>query len=304
MLLLVISCSSNIAIAKIQGGSCQVMKPKALAIQRQDLTLSLDKVNSSSVYINNSALDVIETMVFTPPYYEPGLKKLHFEERPFNQLDIIVDGRKIEYKTLSQNTNNTLANSSKNSRIKPATYYYWLQRFPPAAEVHIVHSFKPILRVFRNNVKFKYQNIKQSNNFLLNKLLKKKSMYSKQDLAAQKAEHDNQETARLGQSLDEAFPYISKFCPSKDDYKKLLATFTTAAPEKTLITRELQYQLVNNDNWSQPIENFTLRIEHPENMLVLSCWPSKFNQTSANTLMFAANNYTPTENIAVLFVQK
>ena len=298
-------CATAVATAKIQGGCIQVMQPKALAIQRQDITLSLDKVTASYVLINNSALEIIETMALQAPYY-PELQKIHVDEQPFNQLEIIVDGNKIEYKTITQPNAQLPTDLAQPPLWRPGTYYYWQQRFPPAVEVHITQNYKPALRVFKNNIPYKYQANNKKRDFWLPKMLQKNlSEHEKQNIVhAERLESDRQEVKILQGNLKKYFPYMGQFISSEDDYKTLLPIFNTAAGEKLLIARELQYPLANNNTWACPIENFTLKIDYPQNMLAYSNWPHKFSQTGSNTLMFSASNYIPSQDIAVLFVQR
>lgn len=273
--------------AKIESGVMQFMKPKAITIHRQDVTLSLDKINSNYVYINNSALDLVETLVF-PVSKEPSIKKL-FEEQPFNNLDIIVDGRPVEYNTLERNLQNI------NGQPYTNVYYYWAQAFPPAKEVHIAQSYKPRIKLYRSDANFIAHHARHSHPWL-NFLRHKKCHEDNDEVDLEDQVQD------LEENLVEAFPHIEKFCPKHEDYISLLHALQHATPH-TLISREINYNLINNDNWSDAIEHFTLQIEHPANMLVLSCWPHSFARSSPTTLLFSAENYAPIQDIKLLFVQ-
>jgi hypothetical protein len=279
-------CYATTVNAKIQGGGIQFMKPKAIAINRQDVTLSLDKINSNYVFVNNSALELIETLVFPAPNNLE--KKKNIEEQPFNNLEIIANGIKIEYKTL-EHPLNIQGKSYTN------VYYYWQQQFLPAKEVHISQVYKPNVRIYRNNVHFASKT--NYSHPWLNKLRHKKSTQSTTVV------NEEDDLKNLKSSIANAFPYIKNFCPKNEDYVSLLHSFNNTN-QKILVSREVQYNLVYNDNWSGPIEHFTIQIEHPDNMLVLSCWPHKFARTSPTTLLFSADNYTPMQDLAILFVQK
>ncbi len=337
-MLLIIVCFLPLAEAKMQGGSIQFMKPKAIAIHRQDVTLSLDKITSNYVFVNNSALEIIETIVFPAPYYPQEKKKKFKEQQQFNQLKIIVDGRDIEYKNISLpismhgedlseffkslgisgDPTQIMAsiNSNENSRhIRNAlvehklidsktntplwnnkTYYYWQQKFPPAQEVHVCQTYKPNLKIYQNNIQYKLQKPSKHSNSWLNKLINKEPQ-KPVVIVNQKREIKN-----LKDNLTKSFPYIKQFCPANADYLSLLHSVRTPWQQK-LISRELQYNLINNDNWSNAIDYFTLKIEHPENIPALSCWPHKFEHSSPTTLIFSATNYIPTQDIAILFLQ-
>jgi len=80
-------------------GGIQFLKYPALAIQRQDVHISLEQVNVNYIFINNSALDLIETMVFTVPnagydqQYNP-------DEEQLQRYTLVANGRNIDYKTM------------------------------------------------------------------------------------------------------------------------------------------------------------------------------------------------------------
>ena len=125
-------------------------------------------------------------------------------------------------------------------------------------------------------------------------------------------EQKQQEFDNFLTSIDMYSNHLKRFCPSHEDYEKLLSEFKQSNPNKankkprvlSLLSREYGFGLTQDNNWAGPIKHFTLRIKHPENLPPMICWPQAFERTSPTTLLFQADDFVPLQDINLLLVGK
>lgn len=87
--------------ANIATGGVQFLKHPSLSIQRQDIHISLDQITVNYIFINNSPLDLIETMVFPVPTLNYD-KAHNQDEEPLQNFSIAANGREVDIKTLNR----------------------------------------------------------------------------------------------------------------------------------------------------------------------------------------------------------
>ena len=309
------------ALALIESGGLHFMKSPSIRIKRQDINLSLDKIKVSYVFQNTSAIEKIETLVFPMPSNLKQKNDKYIKEK-LNQVAIYVNNQPIELRLLeipisyssrdisriltsfglpmnpiaamhqidqSPNMDSIRRNLIKLDLLDPnhdtpkwfnKSFYYFQQLFPAHLDIQIKQSYKPTVNILKNPSNY--------TTFFKNKQNMVKKWYNKINFLKNKpAKIDNYDS------------YIKGFCPSPSAYKQL----AIALKNKKLITREINFNLMQNNNWEGPIEHFTIKIHHPNNMQPMLCWESPFTRNSPNSVLFEAKNYVPLQNISLLLVE-
>lgn len=88
------------------------------------------------------------------------------------------------------------------------------------------------------------------------------------------------------------------FCIDRGTYKAIL---NSAANGR--VSMEVDYVLTTGANWSGPIRDFTLVLKKPSPLDTLSlCFPGSFKKRDAHTLVSHMTNFTPTSDLAILYL--
>ena len=340
--LVVLLAAPKASVALIEAGGLHFLKAPAVAVERQDVSISLDKIKVSYVFTNTSALDLIQTVVFPIPYQEQTQQK-QFKEERLNQFTVTVNGRLVEHKLLerpisftgqdispilksfnlpsnpiealhrldtSQNMHNIRKRLVAMDLLDPKHdtpkwfskgFYHWQQLFPPAEEVHIFQAYKPSIRIHKGTIERK-QSLLQKPKRTLQNIFDKIRRKDPNDRLAEEIQ-TLEAVASFQSDLDRYAAHIKQFCPSMADYQKLMANYQQPNQKTKLVTREVRYNFMHDDNWSGPIRRFTLKIEHPANMQPILCWPTPFERHSPTTIVFEAENYLPLQDIALLLIE-
>lgn len=345
--LLILLLPFTTVLAKSAAGGLQFLKHPSIAIQRQDISINLDQVTVNYVFINNSPLDIIETLVFTIPYASYDHSYNNNQEALLKRYEVYSNDRKVDYKVmvrpisfqgedlydffrslgLSANPLEAMAqiNADYNSfaqakkylldrnLIDPGTntakwltktYYYWQQKFPPAEEVVIRQTYKPNVNLARYNIA--YNSEKRSSEKSNLGVLDWFNKHKRDDLKANdQIKAQDSEISAFAKNIDNQGIYLRKYCPTYNDYQQMLQSFALPTSKtNTMVTREINFNLMYDNNWSSPIEHFTLKIEHPPNNIVMMCWPEPMQQLNETTLLYEAKHYVPLHDIRLLLVKK
>lgn len=333
-LLSILTCFYSTSLqASIAAGGLEFQKSKPIHIKRQDVTLSLDRVSTSYVYWNASALDVIETLVFSLPEVESTDQ--HQPNEQISQFHVTVNGRQIDYETetrpvspqgvdltklltklnvpfeptLAEKTlsirasQTTLDQLAQNDLYDPITgrakwitrtFYYWQQLFPAAMDVHVRQTYKPAFNQSKADV---YQVEEAEKNIYEQIFDKIKRKTAAEKLRKQEVTYDL--------TIDAYSQHLKQYCPTKSDYETLIKSYDqTSGTLTNMYTKELSYVLTADNFWSGPREHFTLKIEHPSHMHPVMCWNLPFERKSSNLIVSEAENFLPLQDVNLLFIEK
>lgn len=329
-----IACAlSTTSLASIAAGGLEFQKSKPIQIKRQDVTLSLDRVTTSYVYWNASALDVIETLVFSLPELDSN-QQLNANQH-VSQFHVTVNGRQVDYETesrpvsyrgmdlsqlltnlnvpfepataekyLSQHHQQTIVDQlAQNDLYDPITgkakwisktFYYWQQMFPAATDVHVRQSYKPAF----NSSKAQVYQVEEPDKNIYQQIFDKIKRKTPAEKSALKQ-------AQYQLNVDAYGQHLKQYCPSKADYEALIGAYDeTSGTLSKMYTKELAYILTADNFWSGPRAHFTLKIEHPQHMHPVMCWNLPLERKSSSLVVSEAENFLPLQDIHLLFVEK
>lgn len=316
-----------ITAAQSYAGGLHFMRSPDLVIERQDIALNLDRVSVEYVLNNTSNLDIIETLVFTLPVKSQFSVTVNNQATSYNIMQRAISYTGTDISNILKNLGlphdpitamhsidaSTNRDSIRNKLIamnlldpKDETpkwfvkiFYYWQQKFPAHAKIHIRQIYKP--SILSKNIKIKGM----SEIFNIPTKIVKKIFNVAVNWTFEDVQDDNNAAENLQSQLEKHNPQIKEFCPTIKDYLAIMSPNKKIDSNPSLVaTKELNYDYYSQDIWATPINHFTLSIESPKNMHPMLCWNGDFKQRGESTLLFEADNYVPLQNISILFVEK
>jgi len=292
-LLLIISFSlayGDDSAAEVTPAGLQFKELKEVSIEREDLSISLESIDVSMTFINNSSHDISTTVAFPIPDYKFDPPEGFAE---FNDFSVEVDGKPIEFKTEAkaiiegkdyakilnemhvpfQDINASLSyldSMSDSNRDKlidigiiDTAYfrnfpswsvrkkYYWTQVFPAGKSITVKHRYTPY---FGFNYFGYWKNIS---------LFKKKT------------------------------------CADK----KIMDQIESCSNKSMATVQWVSYILKSALNWKQPMKVFHLTVCKPQGAMISTCFRHHLTQIDPETYEATINNFIPDSDLSLYFIQ-
>jgi hypothetical protein len=249
-------------------------KSVSIAMISEELNIG-SKIRIHYTFKNTSATDVTETVAFPIPELckeESGGSLsdsgLDFDVNSRNPMNLKVS---VDQKDQSVEIEKTWKKGSHGTNCLHFTYY-WRQTFPSAKVVDVVQSYEP-----RNWADASGRFQQEWNQFLAKTPVK--------DAGMTREFKDTRERYCMDTDLDQQYQIA-----------------THLADEPLVFVEGLKYILTTANTWSGPISDFSIKIEPENARWVSTCWKGLKGQHT-KTLSWKTKNFTPTQEIELLFVR-
>lgn len=322
---LMLCCYCSYVNAQTNLGGIYSQHSPNIVIEQQNINISPDMIKIMYSFRNTLATPIHETLGFSFPNYG---------EENTRQFSVTVNHIPLQYQTTQRAINNNGndisvqlralgipfdpvaamhhldASSNRSSMIARLrsikaidkedlplwmvkTFYFWQQEFPPNNSIVIEQTYKPT----SNNTQLSLnavQGLLKMPLRLIKKAVRMAIYWSADDVAS----------TNLREFLERQAPQIKNYCPDKSDFNVLAMAYKKPMTKSTVEIKEIELAINNNDIWTSPVSNFSLKIEAPENMHPLICWNDKLDVSKNSSLRFTAENYIPMQNIQVMYIEK
>lgn len=303
---------ANDTLVEITPQGLQFKIEKNISIEREDLYISLKKVEISYIFKNHSNKDITAEMAFPiPPYQIHDLKMVTHSHKPINFRDFIVEvnNRQITYKkeirALVNGKDHTALLRSLNISIEDFGKYDFAN---PNQESDISKLTEENRKVLVNlgilnvteprwTVEMKYH-WKQT--FPVNSNVSIKHGYTPYYGGQYDVFHWNKWTNKLEGDINEMI--LKESCldqkTKKAIEKKIIGKF-----EVNIDYSWVSYILTTANNWKTPIKDFHLILEKEENEMISLCFDHKLVKTNPNRFEAHVENFVPKRDLKVYFIR-
>jgi hypothetical protein len=312
--------------ASIAAGGIVMTREPRITMAKEVLFISASKVKVDYDFRNDADTDITTEVAFPIPSYRLDFVKYSIKEQGFEDFKLLVDGKPVQFNVevkamLGQrDVTGTLKvygidvatfghfdedhNQSRDIRRLSAAQraalvraglldadpytdwagwsvekkYYWSQTFPAHATVHISHTYSPVVGFG----------------------LVPQSSFRAAMTSASASDRNNRDVDR--ESLKE----VKSVCPT-DALLSSLEKASSQDPTNDYGYLEyVDFILTTANTWKQPISDFTLLIERPndghrKSYAVSLCWPGKVEQIDPNLFKATATDLVPTRELRVGF---
>ena len=305
---------ANDTVVEITPKGLQFKIEKNISIEREDLYISLKKVEVSYIFKNHSDKDITAEMAFpVPPYQIHDLKIVNHSHKPINFRDFIVEvnKRQITYKkeiralvngkdhtALLRNLNISIedfgkydfANPNQESDISKLTR----ENKKVLADLGILNVTEP-----RWTVEMKYH---WTQTFPANNTVNIKHSYTPYYGGRYQVfqEWENKVLGEIDWEIAEGSCLNQK--TKKAIEKKMIAKVKETNKMINLNYDWVSYILTTANNWKKPIKDFQLIIEKPENAIMSLCFDHKLLKTSPTRCEANIKNFIPEKDLKVYFI--
>lgn len=294
---------ANDGIGSVSAGGIVFGKTTAIAMKKEVLYVSHDKISVDYDFINESSAEVEETIVFPLPAYSAAY---HDGEMYYGQpadFVIQVDGKAVPYQTVLRAT-------LEGKDVTPALKGAGLTE----AQIAYFPSFSPFDKAKAAALTAQQQktligqgllaHLGESDTEWVPAWLVQVNYVWKQKFPAAKTVHVYHQyqpfvAAGPGQSgLDENFK--KDYCADPAFYaswKKL-----AAKSQDYVNANWVSYILTTGNTWKNGIEDFTLNlVKRDPGELISLCFPGSFKKINPTTLQVQLKNFKPGQELKVYF---
>lgn len=303
LLLLPALALANDGIASVKAGGIEFRKSATLAMKKEVLNVSYDKISVDYDFVNESAAPVSETIVFPLPQYGPayGMSNEYFGQ-PGN-FSILVDGRAVAFRTVVEAT---LDGKDVSAGLKAAGL----------TDEQI--AYYPLFSPFDKKVA--PLTAAQQRQLIAHKLLvpwdgdgdwipawKVRINYVwRQTFLPHTPVHVRHQYAPFvdggpgASSIGEKKDFIKSHCGDQDFFN----AWNRLHPKENsyVAAAWVSYILKTGNTWKNGIEDFTLNLVKKDPKEIVSlCFPGKFVKINPTTLQVRLRNFKPTQDLAIFF---
>jgi len=299
-LLLPALAGANDGIGGVSAGGIVFGKTDAIAMKKEVLTVSHRLISVDYEFVNESAKDVVETIIFPLPVYTATLlPSPTYYGQPGN-FSITVDGKPVDFRTevRAMLDDEDVTAQLHGVGISDAQIAYH-QDFGPQAKAPPLTAKQrqqlTALKLIGTGPSDEQEplwsiqvNYVWRQKFPAQQRVTVHHAYRPFVTAGPGASGMDAETARR-YCADAAFTKRWKRLAARNDGQYLNAA-------------QVSYILKTGNTWKNGIEDFTLNIvkQAPEELVSL-CFPGTFKKTDANTFQVRLRNFRPTEDLEVYF---
>lgn len=299
-LILPTTALANDGIAAVGIGGIVFGKTDTIAMKKEVLTISYDKISVDYEFLNESGKDVEETIVFPlPPYSAVALPSNAYYGEP-NDFSILVDGKPVAFKSrisaLTQEGKDVTAQLQKlglnDLQIANPTVFSNAERsVPPGLSERQVGALAE-------------QGLWDAGLEGPGWMVKVDYVW-RQQFAANKVVrvHHEYHPFVAGGSAAGAFGNANEFKRIYCADPGFLAARAKTAGKKTYFDGlDVSYILTTGNTWKRGIEDFTLNIvkRQPDELLSF-CFPGKVSKVDALTFRAHLSNFQPAQDLRIHF---
>lgn len=302
LLLLSLPATANDGIGGVGAGGIVFGKTDAIAMKKEVLNVSHRLISVDYEFLNESATDVSETIIFPlPPYPAVNLPSDTYYGQPAD-FSIMVDGQSVPFRAVVRATLDGVdvtaqlhklglsdAQIVDHPRFAPSAAVA-----PPSAQQHEqmvalgligVGPSEEIAPLWDIQVNYVWQQ-----KFPAGKVVRVHHAYRPFVTAGPGQSGMDDATARR-YCADAAF---------QKGWQRLAAA--NGSGGSYLNAAQVDYILKTGNSWKRGIEDFTLNlIKHEPSELVSLCFPGAFKKLDALTYQVRLKNFRPTQDLAVYF---
>jgi hypothetical protein len=319
---------ANDSIVEITPKGLQFKKEENISIEKEELYISLKKVEVSYVFRNHSDKDITVEVAFpVPPYWGADVANISFSHYPLNFSDFIVEvnGKKIDYKKevrafADGKDKVDITDILRGLNISIEDFGGFGSNKPFEKNDILKLSRKDIdrlvkLRIIENlsgdkikpnwvpwwTVVMKYH---WTQTFPANSTVNIRHSYTP---------YHGGEYQRFGKwrndPLGEIREEIIKESCLDQEIKKAIEKKIRARVEKTgkivhLDYSWISYILTTANNWKKPIKDFYLILDKPENTILTLCFDHELIKTSPTRFESHIENFIPEKDLKVYFISE
>jgi hypothetical protein len=324
---LTISCLADDGAASISAGGIVMKRESRIAMQKEVLTIGVKKVKVDYEFRNDTDEDITTEIAFPIPPYKMDLDRYSFHQQGFGDFQLTVEGKRVHFdvearaRLEGKDVTNVLTKygvdvatfghldekrdqakdirrltSAQRSFLVKAGLidadtnmdwaswtvekkYYWSQTFPAHTTIRISHSYSPVVGfglVPTEDFRAAKPNLSQAD---------------RKNLSADQSGVDD----------------VKSVCPSEQLRNNLeRASAHDVDTQGYGYLEYVDFILTTANTWKQPIGDFTLFVERPddghrERYSVSFCWPGKVEQVGPNLFKATATNLVPKHELRVGF---
>ena len=288
------SARANDSEAAFAGGGLVLVNSTGISMEREHLIISRERIEVRYVFRNITDKPIETRVAFPIPRYDPLWGEAYRDDE-LNDPEVAAQYQNdafqdpFEFKTFVDGSPVTAQTEvTQKGRWRQVTYH-WPQTFPPGKLVNVVHRYAPRLGQGIALHRPGLQKIPKPETSKTGRGLDRLNVDAIVTEAATR-KHDKVAVERDAKMLAE------RFCVGP----RLAARMHRVGA----VWENLAYVLKTGANWKGPIKQFrvTLKKDHPADRISL-CYPGPFRRTSKKTFVFERENFTPTQDLDILFAE-
>ncbi|WP_317201998.1 DUF4424 family protein [Janthinobacterium sp.] len=294
-------CLANDGIAALSAGGIVFGKSDAIAMKKEVLNVSYDKVSVDYDFRNESALDVEETIAFPLPEYSAKYQQSPTYYGQPGAFSILVDGKALAYRTVlaARQEGRDVGAVLRRVGLTEEQIAYFPAFSPFDNKVAPLSAAQEEILIAKG---------------LLAKLIDETSWVPawtvqihcvwKQKFPAHKTVHVHHQYRPFVEAGSATAMLNANFTASHCADAAFYRTWRrlAAANEQQVTANQVAYILQTGNTWKNGIEDFTLNLvkKDPAELISL-CFPGTFRKINPTTLQLRLRNFRPTQDLNVYF---
>jgi hypothetical protein len=301
VVILPVTALANDGIGAVGAGGIVVGKTDAVAMKKEVLNVSYDKISVDYVFLNESDKDVDEAIFFPLPEYGPASESAESYYGQPAGFSVTVDGAPVVYKTvvLALAGGANVGAALKEIGLDDAQIAHYPLSSPFEGRVKPISAKQEKLLAERNLLVRSMSGGHWVPNWTvqINYVWRQKFPAHKEV----RVHHQYRPFASAGPG----YAYVGDV-PEKNycaDKNFNAASAGRERPDGAAARASfISYILKTGNTWKNGIEDFTLNlVKNDPSELVTLCFPGKFKKINATTLQVQLKNFKPKQDLDVYF---
>jgi hypothetical protein len=293
---------ANDGIAGVSAGGIVFGKTDAVAMKKEVLNVSYDKISVDYDFLNESAADVEETISFPLPEYTAGYQQSDTYYGQPSGFSIVVDGKPVAYKTMLAAK---LDGKDVTARLRGfGLTDEQIAYFPSSSPFE--KKVKPLSAQQQKALTGAglYAQLAGDDAWVPAWTVQIHYVWQEK-FPSRKVVHVHHEYAPFADAGPGASyipdDFAKTHCADKDFFKAY--NRVKATKEQHYVSAKwVSYILKTGNTWKNGIEDFTLNlVKKDPSELISLCFPGKFKKINPTTLQVKLKNFKPTRDLAVYF---
>jgi hypothetical protein len=300
------NCSANDSIGTTGIGGIYFKKTNDISMEKENLTISLDKIRVEYEFLNQTEKQLRKTILFPMPPYMPGYECADEPSKAPSKFRVWVNGIEIETSVYVRAESN---GKDVTDRLRGLGFTdKEILEYPYRDSCR--DSSQSAKEKFKRNLAVLIGDNLVSNKEILWPAWSSSYVYSwVQDFPPGRkvyVAHEYEPSKRIiGNGVSAKDPshadwHVDGYCT--DDGTIRMAQKINKRTGKLFNAYAVKYILTTGANWSGPIKDFTLNLKKAgDDQIVSLCFPGKFIKSDSLTLTTNISNFLPTKEVEALF---